>query len=139
MTFCLTQKVEKSSDGHTEIVKNPWKSPSEQSKRHPGVPPVYPSCNMMHPRRVQGPPFPDFCMKLMPFGGAHGPHPVPGRSQKYPKNMTKVDPETDSEKVLQKVCKSIRKCIQIYKMCIIFIKIYIKCMKYLRCIRKHVK
>ena len=81
-------------------------------QKAPWVPTVYPTCNTMNPRRVQGPPFPDFFMKLMPLGGAHGPHPVPGRSQKYPKNMTKIDPETDAEKVLQKVSKSVKKYLQ---------------------------
>ena len=71
----------------------------------PALTPVYPACNTMHPGRVQGPPLPDFFMKLMPFGGAQGPHPVPGRSQKHPEIMTKIDPESDAEKVLQKVCK----------------------------------
>ena len=67
----------------------------------PGAP------TMQHdaPREGSGTPVARLFHEIDPFGGGHDPHPVRGRSQKHPKIMTKNDPETDAEKVLQKVCK----------------------------------
>ena len=63
--------------------------------------------NMQHdaPREGSGTPVARLFHEIDPFGGGHDPHPVRRRSQKHPKIMTKNDPETDAEKVLQKVCK----------------------------------
>ena len=60
--------------------------------------------NMQHdaPKEGSGTPVARLFHEIDVLRGAHGPHPVLGQSQKHPKNMTKIDPETDAEKVLQK-------------------------------------
>ena len=70
--------------------------------------------NMQHdaPREGSGTPVARLFHEIDALRGSTRPTPGTGRSQKHPKIMTKIDPETDVEKVLQKVCKSIRKYLQ---------------------------
>ena len=113
--WCLPQKVKESSDGYTEIVKNPWKCSSERSKRHqkaPGGAPRVPSMQHEAPQEGSGTPVARLFHEIDVLRGSLRPTPGTGRSQKHPKIMKKIDPETDVEKVLQKQCKSIRKYLQ---------------------------
>ena len=66
--------------------------------------------NMQHdaPREGSGTPVARLFHEIDALRGSLRPTPGTGRSQKHPKIMTKIDPETDVEKVLQKVCKSTR-------------------------------
>ena len=69
--------------------------------------PSVPICNTMHPGEGLGTPVARLFHEIGTFRRPRNPNPVPGGIQKHPKIMTKIDPESDAEKVLQKVCKSI--------------------------------
>ena len=69
----------------------------------PGVP----MCNTMHPREGLGTPAARPFREIDAFRRPRGPNLVPGGIQNQSKNMIKIVMETDAEKVLQKVCKSI--------------------------------
>ena len=70
--------------------------------------------NMQHdaPREGSGTPVARLFHEIDALRGADRPTPGTGRSQKHPKIMTKIDPETDVEKVLQKLYKTTRNYLQ---------------------------
>ena len=112
MTFCRPQKVKISSDGHTEIITKNVEMRLGMAQKAPRGAPRVPSMQNDAPREGSGTPVARLFHEINALRGADRPTPGTGRSQKHPKIMTKIDPETDVEKVLQKLCKTTRNYLQ---------------------------
>ena len=102
------QKVEKSSTG-TEIIKYPCKCSSGRSKRHPGVPPVCPICNMMHPREGSGTPVARLFHEVDALRGSTGPTPGAGAEPKASQNHYKNRSGNRCQKIIAKTMQKYKK------------------------------
>ena len=64
------------------------------------------------PREGSGTPVARLFHEIDALRGADGPTTGAGADPKASQKRTKIDPETDAEKVLQKICKIVRKYVQ---------------------------